>query len=136
MMDYDRETEEQRVERAEAAREYLLARTEIDERSGCWVWQPDSRDGAYGKGSFNGYTWRTHRLAFHYLVRYLHRKVPVHHRCGVALCCNPDHLQMTTQQDNAAEMLARVGLIEEIEALRDQVQSLQEQLREAKEANI
>ena len=31
-------------------------------------------------------------------------------------------------------MLARVGLIEEIEALRDQVQQLQEQLREAKEA--
>ena len=124
MMTYERETEDRRLERAEEVRAYLMARVDIDERSGCWVWNLKGRDGAYGKASYNNYTWRSHRLAYHYLVDYLHRKVPVHHRCGETLCCNPDHLQRTTWQDNAAEMMARTSLMEEIQALRDEVQRL------------
>lgn len=124
MMSYDRESEEQRLERADEVREYLEARTEVDVRSGCWVWTQAGRDGEYGKGTYRGFTWRTHRLAFHYLVDYLHRKVPVHHRCGNALCCNPEHLQRTTQQDNAAEMLARTAMLEEMASLRDEIDRL------------
>lgn len=128
MMDFERETEEQRVERSSEVSAYIAERVSVDAESGCWIWAMKSRSGRYGKCSYRGSTWRAHRLAYHYLVKYLHRNTPVHHRCGVSLCVNPDHLQMTTHSDNTAEMLARTAMLEEIQALRDMVGELQEQI--------
>jgi hypothetical protein len=134
MMTHDRESEDERLERAEEVRAYLEARTAVDPESGCWLWTQKGRDGKYGKGTYRGYTWRAHRLSFHYLVDYLHRKVPVHHKCGEPLCCNPQHLQRTTWEDNTAEMWARQNLLEEMQALRDEIDRLK-RLLEATDPN-
>lgn len=124
MMTHERETEEERLAMVEKAERYIKSRVTVDPDSGCWMWDLATNEGGYGRGTFNYSSWLTHRLSYHYLVKYLHRKVAVHHMCGVSGCCNPDHLQQVTWQDNTAEMLARTNLLEEIQALRDEIERL------------
>lgn len=67
--------------------------------------------GGYGRIVYkDGGRQRTegaHRFIFRVLVDSLEPYEPVHHKCGVSACINPDHLQRITQAENQAEMLER-----------------------------
>jgi HNH endonuclease len=67
---------------------------------GCWIWTRSTCKG-YGQLRAKGRAQYTHRVAYE-----LTHKVKLDptqiccHACDVALCCNPAHLFIGTQQDN------------------------------------
>lgn len=129
-------TEELEAERAadhSRAMEYILERVTVDQFSGCWEWQKATSPTGYGVMRWGPKVWRAHRFAYHFLVGYLHKAEPVHHRCGNRLCVNPEHLQAVTHEQNGAEMLARQYLLDEIEGLRIELDDTTRKLEEAAE---
>ena len=69
--------------------------------AGCWIW-PWAR-GDYGVIAGQA----AHRVSLSASLGAALDDQPVHHRCAQRSCVNPDHLQLVTTYDNAAEMMAR-----------------------------
>lgn len=111
------------------AQQYILDRTVVEQYSGCWVWQLRTQKG-YGKMGYAGADWYAHRFAYHHFVEPLPRGTVVHHMCTNRPCCNPEHLQVVSHSENAAEMLGRVFYEEEIAHLREEIEALQKALKE------
>lgn len=88
----------------------LWERVSIGAADDCWEWQGARQSGAwrYGRISFGGREWRTHRLAWEATHG---ANVPagmvVRHTCDNPPCCNPNHLVLGTFADNTADMLER-----------------------------
>lgn len=95
---------------------------------GCWEWNGKVKSG-YGELTLkvDGKSkWiSSHRLA---LECKLGRPFVehAHHICANSLCCNPDHLELATHNENIAEMLARQSFIKRIAELEAQVNSLKQ----------
>jgi len=73
----------------------------------CWLWRFAKNSAGYpmlGQGGSGGLVHR--RMVETFLGRAIGRE-PVHHKCANSACINPDHLQLTTQRENMAEMFAR-----------------------------
>lgn len=89
-----------------SARAYILARVEVDEDSGCWVWT-GSGDGRYGHAYFMGVRFKAHRLSFLAFNGRIPRGRVVDHRdCDRPPCCCPRHLQAVTQSHNIKRCFA------------------------------
>ena len=81
----------------------LFSKISLDRDTECWNWIGHLDDG-YGRISYNGHTEKVHRLMYAWLVE----PIPVggsclqidHKKCDNRRCCNPVHLQLTTQQVN------------------------------------
>ncbi|MFD6186421.1 HNH endonuclease signature motif containing protein [Streptomyces goshikiensis] len=58
---------------------------------------------------------------------------PVHHKCAVPACFNPDHLQLVTQRENVAEMLERNSYLKRIQELEEEIDALKIRLRSAEQ---
>ena len=83
-----------------------------EDENGCWIWQGFTGPSGYGVTSLYGKQERAHRAAW-LLFR---GDIPegsgyhgtcVRHKCDVRLCCNPDHLELGSQQDNMDDMFSR-----------------------------
>ena len=96
--------------------------TRID---GCVVWTGASSKSGYG--FLIGTS--AHRLSYQMANGPIQPHQVVHHRCATSACVNPDHLQLVTQRENVAEMLSRRELETTIRLLREQVETLTQQLR-------
>ena len=88
---------------------------------GCWAWQGTRTDAGYGLVS-TGRQARipqefTHRVTLGLALGVSLEGIVVHHKCAYPPCCNPDHLQPVTQQENIAEMEARRVYITRIQRL-------------------
>lgn len=95
---------------------------------GCWVWTGANANG-YGRvgTGTNGKSDFTHRVAMaaHMGVDLAAIEPnPVHHKCANNACCNPEHLQLVTSQDNLAEMMQRQTYLKRIKALEDALREL------------
>jgi hypothetical protein len=76
--------------------------------SGCWEFQGNRNKGGYGRiGEGRENVFLAHRVAYHYLVTPIDESVDVLHRCDNPPCCNPDHLFLGSQSDNAKDMWAK-----------------------------
>jgi len=88
--------------------------------NGCWIWSHALNNYGYGQQTVYRTTWLAHRIAASAQAgRRLTRSDSVHHICAVKACCNPDHLQILTPQENNAEMMERTSYqrrIAELEA--------------------
>lgn len=92
------------TQRRKSIFEKIMARTNIDPDTGCWIWQgPTSgkgRGGGYGRMSLDGQTVAVHIVMFVNFFGFVPGKKQIDHQCNNRLCCNPDHLQMVTHKQN------------------------------------
>ena len=93
--------------RAGDARENARSRTVLDSESGCWLWTGQTK-GGYGQVDFVDELGRRKIVAAHRVIwEELRGPIPEGHvldhvKCGVKLCCNPDHLEAITMAENTA----------------------------------
>jgi hypothetical protein len=73
----------------------------------CWLWTAAARSDGYGVFCLNGRTWAAHRLALRLSGRKINPKLVVMHMCDVRRCCNPAHLRLGTQSENAFDASAK-----------------------------
>jgi len=76
----------------------------IDQKTKCWNWTRTLYQG-YGKVSFRGKSYPTHRLLylwkFHELPEYNYKTTfVIDHICNNRACCNPDHLRIINNKEN------------------------------------
>lgn len=106
----------ERKRRSTDALKNLRERTSVDSVSGCWYWMGGIKNG-YG---FVHYTkpdgTRGQKAAHRAVWEELRGLIPEgyvldHAVCGNKLCCNPDHLEPVTVQENSARFSrSRAGL--------------------------
>jgi hypothetical protein len=90
-----------------ADRSAVVRRIEIDEASGCWLWQGAIKSNGYGHLRIDGRTVGAHRVAYELHVGPVPEGMRVLHSCDVRRCVNPDHLHIGTAADNSREMVER-----------------------------
>jgi hypothetical protein len=83
----------------------FLDRIKVSE-SGCWEWQHNKDSRGYGQISINGVHWKSHRYSYHYFKGDI-GNLNVLHKCDNPSCCNPDHLFLGNQSDNAIDMIKK-----------------------------
>ena len=94
--------------RRETIIEKIISRIEVDQDSGCWLWQggtsgkPEKgKTGrGYGRISIDGETMAVHKVVYTHFYGIIPRKKHIDHLCKTRLCCNPDHLEMVTHKVN------------------------------------
>jgi hypothetical protein len=97
----------------------------LDKSGKCWTWSGERVNG-YGRFYVNGKHVYAHRYAYELWVGEIDKAAVIHHRCGNRSCSNPDHLQMTTQLDNLAEMFAKRSYEARIAELEARIAELEE----------
>lgn len=71
-----------------------------DTESGCVEWQgPVDRDG-YGRIRFGGCSTHAHRVAWELANGPVPDGLQIDHLCRNKVCCNPEHLDTVTMQEN------------------------------------
>ncbi len=74
-----------------------------DNPTDCWEWQSTLNDGGYGRMSRNGKWLPAHRFAYKQLKGDIPEGLQIRHMCHNRKCCNPAHLEVGTQKDNAQD---------------------------------
>jgi len=78
--------------------------TKVD--SGCWEWNGFRNQAGYGLVWLNGKQHRVHRIVLSKKVgRPLEDTEVSRHMCNNPACCNPEHLEVGTTQDNIKDKL-------------------------------
>ena len=95
--------------------ERIAARIELDGE--CWMWTGPARsspkypDRKYGNVSVAGQMLSTHRAVFEFSGREIPERLQLDHLCRRPLCCNPDHLEPVTPQENHRRSSAMGGAL-------------------------
>lgn len=90
--------------------EDFWAKVDVRGPDDCWLWTRGVSRSGYGTINMAGKVLSAHRVAYeaHHGVTLTHgRELIVCHRCDQPLCCNPAHLFLGTQKDNAQDRKAK-----------------------------
>jgi len=79
----------------------------IVEDNKCWNWNRSLSTHGYGLLSDKRKTWLVHRLVYTLQNGEILEGLLVRHKCDNRKCCNPEHLELGTNQDNALDVLER-----------------------------
>ena len=81
--------------------------------SGCWTHRMGVSSNGYGQIMFQMKAWLTHAYSY-----YIHNGKPelqdgmvVAHKCDNKECCNPEHLEYITHEQNCKDAVARIRTI-------------------------
>lgn len=77
----------------------VLARVTVTP-SGCWEFDGCRLDRGYGRTSWHGRLWLTHRLVYTLMVGEIPAGLEIDHLCKNKPCCNPAHLEPVTRSEN------------------------------------
>ncbi len=85
--------------------ERILARIEIDQESGCWIYPKAAKSGyavlSTGlRGDGSRRTKYAHRIAYEEMVGPIPDTYAIDHLCRVRTCVNPDHLEPVASAEN------------------------------------
>lgn len=69
---------------------------DVDKTNGCWEWLGLKYSNGYGR--FNGTS--SHRLSYESHIGPIFKGMDIDHLCRNRACCNPDHLEPVTRQEN------------------------------------
>lgn len=72
----------------------------------CWIFSRAHSNG-YGRFSFKGIRYYAHRVSWILYKGDIPNGLNVLHECDNPICCNPDHLFLGTQSDNALDMVSK-----------------------------
>lgn len=84
----------------------LINGCETDE-NGCLLWKGLTHHSGYGYMCVEKKPWRTHRLAYYLTYGDIPEGKIIGHKCDVRRCCNPEHLEAITNDENMAQMKER-----------------------------
>jgi len=87
--------------------EWFMARVKKS-MTGCWFWQLGTTEDGYGRCSFLGNIYSTHRLIKYFygecsITELRDRNIVFMHTCDLPHCVNPAHIKLGTQLDNIAD---------------------------------
>ena len=80
--------------------EAILERIEIRPDTTCWNWTGAIHIKGYGQFRRRGINWRAHRLVYEWFVGLIPEGMTLDHLCRNKRCVNPDHLEVTTNEEN------------------------------------
>lgn len=72
---------------------------EIDQDTNCWDWKAFINNGGYGEAHWTT-TQKTHRVVYELLVGEVPKNLVLDHLCRNRACCNPEHMEPVTNQEN------------------------------------
>lgn len=75
--------------------------------NGCWEWAGSVNEHGYGGLRVNSRLIKAHRFAWELTYGPIPEGMAVCHKCDNPPCCNPDHLFLGSQRENAADKLAK-----------------------------
>lgn len=79
----------------------FASRFQVDESTGCWLWQGARTEEGYGRYRHAGEPQRrAHRFAYEVLVGPIPAGLVLDHLCRVRNCVNPAHLEPVTDREN------------------------------------
>jgi len=76
-------------------------KVDIDDND-CWNWTGSKNDLGYGRFGINGKVIRTHRYSYELFNKPIPKGLVIDHLCRNTSCCNPQHLEPVTQQENCS----------------------------------
>ncbi|QDH46778.1 putative HNH endonuclease [Aeromonas phage LAh_8] len=85
----------------------LESRLVKDNVTECLNWTGGKNSSGYGAIGFNGKVIATHRVAYMVYKGEIPEGLLVRHTCDNRLCCNPNHLELGTIQDNMKDKVIR-----------------------------
>jgi hypothetical protein len=74
--------------------------------NGCWLWTASLNHG-YGQFHNKNGPRIASRIAYELWVGKITNELHVRHKCDEPSCCNPEHLELGTHQDNMNDMIER-----------------------------
>jgi hypothetical protein len=83
----------------------FLGKIDVDEHTGCWIWNACKDDSGYGQFRWAGRAYWAHRIAYVNFKRPIPDLVQIDHKkpCHNPSCVNPDHLRALSHSANAAD---------------------------------
>lgn len=94
---------------AETLENRLWAKIKVAGPDECWDWQGYLSPDGYGRIlNVKGKTQIPHRIVWELEHGPIPDGMVIMHKCDRPCCCNPAHLQLGTQQDNMADMKAKM----------------------------
>lgn len=69
-------------------------------RGECWIWVGTTDDKGYGRVRTGKRLKRTHQVTFALVGGVVPAGMMLDHKCRTPACCNPDHLEPVTNQEN------------------------------------
>ena len=85
----------------------LVVNIDKDERTGCWDWQGYTDRKGYGQINVAGKAHWAHRISYAAFEGEIPEGMTVNHRCARPGCINPEHLELMSNAENAAERWKR-----------------------------
>ena len=77
--------------------------SKVQKGEGCWIWTAGRTLGGYGRFWTGRYTVGAHRISWEMKYGPIPDGLNGLHRCDKPPCCNPDHLWLGTEKDNARD---------------------------------
>lgn len=88
-------------------RERFWEKVDVVEPDQCWNWTGSKTSFGYGVISVSGKLHRAHRVSVELDGRVIQPGMVVMHTCDNPSCCNPAHLRIGTQVENALDMISK-----------------------------